>query len=68
MDIQIINKYFQLTAIQEKQLKLAVDLYIDWNQKINVVSRKDIEQLNVRHVLWIRRPKTTLQKSSPGPK
>ncbi len=51
MDIQIIKKYFQLTAIQEKQMELAVDLYIDWNQKINVVSRKDIEQIVERHFL-----------------
>lgn len=35
---------------QEKFIKL-YDLYLDWNNKINVVSRKDIEHLYVRHVL-----------------
>jgi len=51
MDIQLIEKYFKLTPIQKKQMQLAVDLYIEWNQQINVISRKDIEQLVERHFL-----------------
>jgi len=51
MNIELINKYFKLSPIQEKQMALAVELYIEWNQKINVVSRKDIEQIVERHFL-----------------
>ena len=51
MDIQIIEKYFKLSPIQKKQMQLAVDLYIEWNQQINVISRKDIEHLVERHFL-----------------
>jgi len=51
MDIELINKYFKLSPIQEKQMALAVELYIEWNQKINIVSRKDIEQIVERHFL-----------------
>ncbi len=51
MDIQIIEKYFNLTPIQKKQMQLAVDLYTEWNQQINIISRKDIEQLTERHFL-----------------
>ena len=32
-------------------MELAIDLYTDWNQKINVVSRKDIDQIAERHFL-----------------
>lgn len=51
MDTQIIEKYFKLTEIQRKQMALAIDLYIEWNQQINVISRKDIEHLVERHFL-----------------
>lgn len=52
MTASIIFKYFtKLTHNQqEKFLKLNA-LYQDWNQKINVVSRKDIDELYLRHVL-----------------
>jgi 16S rRNA (guanine527-N7)-methyltransferase len=47
-----IEKYFpSLTAIQKKQFTQLKDLYLDWNSKINVISRKDIDQLYLRHVL-----------------
>lgn len=50
--MQIILKYFpNLSKIQIKQFKLLEELYQDWNLKINVVSRKDIEELYLRHVL-----------------
>ncbi|RTE53589.1 16S rRNA (guanine(527)-N(7))-methyltransferase RsmG [Arenibacter aquaticus] len=52
MDLKIIYKYFpDLTASQKHQFELLQDLYKDWNMKINVVSRKDIDELYVRHVL-----------------
>jgi len=51
MDIQLIEKYFELTDLQKKQMQQAVNLYIEWNQQINVISRKDIDQLVERHFL-----------------
>ncbi len=52
MNFEIISKYFpNLTDHQTEQFKLLYDLYVDWNSKINVVSRKDIESLYEKHVL-----------------
>ena len=48
----LINKYFpNLTDVQLKQFEALQGLYEDWNSKINVISRKDIEALYLRHVL-----------------
>ena len=50
--MQIIEKYFpQLSPTQRQQFEALYDLYADWNQKINVISRKDIENLYEHHVL-----------------
>ena len=50
--MEIILKYFpDLTEEQRKQFAALYDLYIDWNSKINVISRKDIENLYEHHVL-----------------
>src|SRR5690554_6221420 len=50
--MEIISKYFtDLTEKQIRQIKLLYDLYADWNSKINVISRKDIENLYEKHVL-----------------
>lgn len=47
-----ILKYFpDLTPTQIDQLSQLGDLYADWNSKINVISRKDIENIYTRHVL-----------------
>lgn len=47
-----IKTYFpNLSADQEHQFKTLAGLYQDWNQKINVVSRKDIDEIYLRHVL-----------------
>lgn len=47
-----IKKYFtDLSDEQNRQFSMLYDLYADWNQKINVISRKDIENLYERHVL-----------------
>ncbi|MDE6712009.1 MAG: 16S rRNA (guanine(527)-N(7))-methyltransferase RsmG [Alistipes sp.] len=50
--MDIILKYFpDLTEEQRRQFAALWDLYADWNAKINVVSRKDFDQLYLRHVL-----------------
>lgn len=50
--MELILKYFpNLTEEQKKQFAALYDLYTDWNSKINVISRKDIENLYEHHVL-----------------
>ena len=50
--MELILKYFpNLTELQIQQFEALEDLYKDWNSKINVVSRKDIDELYLRHVL-----------------
>ena len=50
--MNIIQKYFpQLSAEQQHQVALLNELYRDWNSKINVISRKDIDNLYEHHVL-----------------
>lgn len=50
--VDIIFQYFpHLTGTQKKQFGLLFDLYKGWNDKINVVSRKDIDNLYINHVL-----------------
>ncbi len=52
MQAEIVFKYFpNLTDIQKDQFRKLEFLYKDWNTKINVVSRKDIDELYLRHVL-----------------
>ena len=51
-DMELILKYFpELTETQINQFEALEGLYRDWNAKINVVSRKDIDELYLRHVL-----------------
>ena len=47
----IISDYFSLTDTQEQQFAALDVLYRDWNSKINVISRKDIDNLYEHHVL-----------------
>jgi len=50
--LELIRKYFpNLTPDQLEKFGKLEDLYKDWNLKINVVSRKDIDELYIRHVL-----------------
>ncbi|MFT5103224.1 MAG: 16S rRNA (guanine527-N7)-methyltransferase [Candidatus Latescibacterota bacterium] len=50
--MELINHYFKnLTPTQVAQFEALASLYKDWNLKINVVSRKDIDELYLRHVL-----------------
>lgn len=51
-DVSIITQYFpDLTDKQKKQFAQLGDLYREWNEKINVISRKDVDNLYVNHVL-----------------
>ncbi|MFD1095116.1 16S rRNA (guanine(527)-N(7))-methyltransferase RsmG [Salegentibacter chungangensis] len=50
--MELIKKYFpELTPWQIEKFKQLETLYKDWNLKINVVSRKDIDEIYLRHVL-----------------
>lgn len=50
--MELIHKYFtDLSETQIGQFTKLQELYQDWNLKINVVSRKDIDELYLRHVL-----------------
>ena len=50
--ISLLTKYFpDLSERQREQYTALYDLYADWNAKINVVSRKDFDQLYLRHIL-----------------
>lgn len=50
--MEVIKKYFpNISQEQFKQFEKLGSLYPDWNSKINVISRKDIDNLYVRHVL-----------------
>ena len=48
---QILKYFPNLTEKQKEQFAALYDLYYDWNSKINVISRKDIENLYLHHVL-----------------
>ena len=48
---QIIKYFPQLTKEQQRQIGMLDELYRDWNAKINVISRKDIDNLYEHHVL-----------------
>ncbi|MDO9254178.1 MAG: 16S rRNA (guanine(527)-N(7))-methyltransferase RsmG [Bacteroidales bacterium] len=50
--MELISKYFpDLTSDQADKFRQLEQLYIDWNNKINVISRKDMEHFYERHVL-----------------
>ncbi len=50
--MELILKYFpDLSERQRQQFTNLYDVYAEWNAKINVVSRKDFDQLYLRHVL-----------------
>jgi 16S rRNA (guanine527-N7)-methyltransferase len=48
---EILSYFPDLTDIQKEQFAKLESLYTEWNAKINVVSRKDIDELYTRHVL-----------------
>ena len=50
--MELLRKYFpDLSTLQISQFGALEGLYHEWNEKINVISRKDIDELYVRHVL-----------------
>ncbi|WP_407484198.1 16S rRNA (guanine(527)-N(7))-methyltransferase RsmG [Elizabethkingia meningoseptica] len=52
MSTDLILKYFpDITDIQKEQFEKLENLYSEWNQKINVISRKDMDALYEKHIL-----------------
>lgn len=52
MSLELILKYFpDITETQKEQFAKLEDLYNEWNEKINVISRKDMESLYEKHIL-----------------
>lgn len=52
MTVQLIEKYFpNLSKDQKKSMHQLGDLYTEWNAKINVISRKDMDNFYEHHVL-----------------
>ena len=50
--MDVVLKYFEnLSDKQVRKIKMLQPLYLDWNEKINVISRKDVQHLYERHVL-----------------
>lgn len=50
--IEVIEKYFpDMSPVQKRQFEQLAVLYPEWNAKINVISRKDIDNLMTNHVL-----------------
>ncbi|MEE2931521.1 MAG: 16S rRNA (guanine(527)-N(7))-methyltransferase RsmG [Bacteroidota bacterium] len=50
--MDVIKKYFpELTNKQEDQFLQLTELYKEWNSRINIISRKDIHRLYIRHIL-----------------
>jgi 16S rRNA (guanine527-N7)-methyltransferase len=51
-NLELISKYFpRLSPRQLEQMAALEELYKDWNRKINVISRKDIDNIYRNHVL-----------------
>ena len=48
---KLLTYFTDLNDLQQQQLQQLHSLYANWNQKINVISRKDIDALYERHVL-----------------
>jgi 16S rRNA (guanine527-N7)-methyltransferase len=50
--MDIVFKYFpEITQVQRDQFSMLPELYNEWNAKINVISRKDIDKLELHHIL-----------------
>ena len=49
--MECLTKYFNLSDRQKEQFQMLGELYPEWNEKINVISRKDIDNLYVNHIL-----------------
>ena len=62
---QIIKYFPDLTLVQRSQFEQLEALYQDWNAKINVISRKDIDELYTKHILHSLAI-AKIQKFEPG--
>ena len=52
MSVELIQKYFpDLSELQIDQFSKLDELYKEWNEKINVISRKDMDSLYEKHVV-----------------
>jgi len=52
LDASLLNNYFPaLDPLQKRRFERLFPLYEDWNSKINVISRKDLDELYTRHIL-----------------
>jgi len=52
MSVELIKKYFpEISEKQEDQFRKLEELYKNWNEKINVISRKDMDSLYEKHIL-----------------
>ncbi len=49
--VESIREYFSLTPLQVQQFVALGSLYREWNAKINVISRKDIDNLYPHHII-----------------
>ena len=49
--VEAIKEHFSLTPLQLQQFTALGELYRDWNAKINVISRKDIDNLYPHHII-----------------
>ena len=47
----MVERYFDLSPRQKEQFQQMGDLYKEWNAKINVISRKDIDEVYTHHIL-----------------
>ena len=62
---EILKCFPEITDVQKEQFKRLSNLYQDWNAKINVISRKDIDELYTKHVLHSLAI-AKIQKFEPG--
>ena len=49
--MDLLKKYFELSSEQESKFELFQDLFKEWNVKLNLISRKDLDHLEERHIL-----------------
>lgn len=67
MPMSLLLKYFpDLTSRQVEQFEILTQQYPEWNAKINVISRKDIDNLLINHILHSLAICKFLQTVSPG--
>lgn len=65
--LEKIHEYFpELTGNQLRQYESIFHLYKEWNEKINVISRKDIDELFIRHILHSLAIAKFLKVLAPG--